>query len=53
MSTAAVLMYGRTVRALRGFTRASLDREPDWRRPGDELTTGYVPEPDAKPEAKS
>jgi hydrogenase small subunit len=33
MSTAAVLMYGRTVRALRGFTRASLDREPDWRRP--------------------
>jgi hydrogenase small subunit len=32
MSTAAVLMYGRTVRALRNFTRASLDKEPD-RRP--------------------
>jgi hydrogenase small subunit len=28
MSTAAVLMYGRTVRALRNFTRASLDKEP-------------------------
>jgi hydrogenase small subunit len=33
MSTAAVLMYGRTVRALRNFTKASLDKEPDWRRP--------------------
>jgi hydrogenase small subunit len=32
MSTAAVLMYGRTVRALRNFTRASLDKEPAWRR---------------------
>jgi hydrogenase small subunit len=41
MSTAAILMYGRTVRALRGFTRASLDREPDWRHKGDALTTGY------------
>ena len=29
MSTAAVLMYGRTVRALRNFTRSSLDKEPD------------------------
>jgi hydrogenase small subunit len=43
MSTSAVLMYGRTVRALRGFTRASLDREPSWRQPGDKLTTGYDP----------
>jgi hydrogenase small subunit len=33
MSTAAVLVYGRTVRALRNFTRASLDKEPDWRTP--------------------
>ncbi|MGH7266105.1 MAG: hydrogenase expression protein HypE [Candidatus Rokuibacteriota bacterium] len=33
MSTSAVLMYGRTVRALRNFTKASLDREPSWRRP--------------------
>ncbi|MGH7312800.1 MAG: hydrogenase expression protein HypE [Candidatus Rokuibacteriota bacterium] len=34
MSTSAVLMYGRTVRALRNFTKTSLDREPAWRRPG-------------------
>jgi hydrogenase small subunit len=34
ISTSAVLMYGRTVRALRNFTKASLDREPPWRRAG-------------------
>jgi hydrogenase small subunit len=34
MSTAAVLTYGRTVRALRQFTVASMNREPPWRRPG-------------------
>ena len=32
MSTSAVLMYGRTVRALRAFTKASLEKEPPWRR---------------------
>jgi hydrogenase small subunit len=37
LSTSAVLMYGRTVRALRNFTKTSLDREPPWRRPGTEL----------------
>jgi len=37
MSTAAVLMYGRTVRALRNFTKSSLDREPSWRQPGTQL----------------
>jgi hydrogenase small subunit len=42
MSTAAVLMYGRTVRALRNFTKTSLEKEPPWRAPGA-LTTGYVP----------
>jgi hydrogenase small subunit len=41
MSSAAVLMYGRTVRALRNFTRSSLEHEPRWRAPGAELTTGY------------
>ncbi len=40
MSSAAVLMYGRTVRALRNFTKSALDKEPDWRSPGD-LRTGY------------
>ncbi|HYE90137.1 MAG TPA: hydrogenase expression protein HypE [Terriglobales bacterium] len=33
MSTSAVLMYGRTVRALRSFTKTALDREPPWRGP--------------------
>ena len=33
MSTAAVLTYGRTVRALRQFTMDSMNREPAWRRP--------------------
>jgi hydrogenase small subunit len=32
MSSAAVLMYGRTVRALRNFTKSALDKEPAWRR---------------------
>jgi hydrogenase small subunit len=31
MSSSAVLMYGRAVRALRAFTIESLDREPEWR----------------------
>jgi hydrogenase small subunit len=41
LSTAAIATYGRTINALRAFTRASLHREPDWRHPGPELTTGY------------
>jgi hydrogenase small subunit len=44
MSSSAVGMYGRTVRALRSFTRMSLNKEPDWRRNTPELTTGYDPE---------
>ena len=41
MSSTAVVMYGRTVRALRQFTQAQLNREPMWRHPRPELTTGY------------
>jgi hydrogenase small subunit len=41
MSSAAVGMYGRTVRALRNFTRTSLDKEPPWRQPGPVLTSGF------------
>jgi hydrogenase small subunit len=33
MSTAAVSTYGTMVRALRGFTRGSMDAEPEWRGP--------------------
>ena len=43
MSSSAVLMYGRTVRALRQFTQGSLNREPEWRHARPELTTGYTP----------
>jgi hydrogenase small subunit len=31
LSTTAVAIYGRTVRALRSFTRASVNKEPEWR----------------------
>jgi hydrogenase small subunit len=31
LSTAAVAMYGKAIRALRQFTRASMNREPEWR----------------------
>jgi hydrogenase small subunit len=33
LSTASVQIYGRTVRALRRFTQASLNKEPEWRHP--------------------
>ena len=33
LSTTAVLTYGRTVRALRQFTQASMNQEPEWRKP--------------------
>ena len=44
LSTSAVVLYGNTVRALRSFTRASMNVEPEWRHPRPELTTGYAPE---------
>jgi hydrogenase small subunit len=44
MSSSAVLMYGRTVRALRNFTKNSLEKEPPWRVPGPSLSTGYKAE---------
>lgn len=37
MSSTAVLMYGRTVRALRQFTQIQLNKEPDWRKPSETL----------------
>ena len=43
LSTMAVLMYGRAVRSLRSFTRGSMNKEPEWRHTGTELTTGYKP----------
>ncbi|MCI0465279.1 MAG: hypothetical protein L0Z62_50800 [Gemmataceae bacterium] len=48
LSSTAVSIYGRTVRALRSFTRATLNKEPEWRHARPELTTGYLP-PARKP----
>jgi hydrogenase small subunit len=33
MSASAVTVYGKTVRSLRQFTQASMNREPEWRGP--------------------
>jgi hydrogenase small subunit len=41
LSTTAIAVYGRTIRALRSFTRSSMEREPSWRQAGPKLTTGY------------
>ncbi len=35
--------YGTLIRALRGFTNRSANREPRWHHRGPELTTGYNP----------
>jgi hydrogenase small subunit len=43
LSSAAVSMYGRAIRALRSFTNDTVNKEPKWRHPGTELTTGYRP----------
>jgi hydrogenase small subunit len=41
ISAGVVGIYGRAVSALRSFTNATLNKEPKWRHPGAELTTGY------------
>lgn len=41
LSSTAVAVYGRTVRALRSFTKSTMNKEPEWRHPRPELTTGY------------
>ncbi|HWP54588.1 MAG TPA: hypothetical protein VN476_10680, partial [Pyrinomonadaceae bacterium] len=35
LSSQAVMTYGRAIRALRGYTQASLNKEPVWRRRRD------------------
>jgi hydrogenase small subunit len=41
LSSTAVAVYGRTVRALRAFTKSTMNKEPDWRHNRPQLTTGY------------
>jgi hydrogenase small subunit len=47
LSTTAIVLYGRNVRALRRFTQGTMNKEPEWRHPRPELTSGYKP-PEAK-----
>jgi hydrogenase small subunit len=43
LSTAVVQPYGRAIRALRSITNNTVNKEPKWRHPGQQLTTGYRP----------
>jgi hydrogenase small subunit len=43
ISSAGIAPYGKTIRALRAFTNATANKEPKWRHPGRDLTTGYQP----------
>jgi hydrogenase small subunit len=46
-STAALALYGKMIRALRAITNNTVNGEPEWRRRGRELITGYQPRPGA------
>jgi hydrogenase small subunit len=39
-STGVIGLYGTAVRSLRRITTRTVDKEPKWRHPGKELTTG-------------
>lgn len=41
-STSTVASYGKMIRSLREITNSTVNKEPKWRHPGAELTTGYV-----------
>jgi hydrogenase small subunit len=43
LSSVAIGPYGKTIRMLRAITNATSNKEPKWRHPRAELTTGYRP----------
>jgi hydrogenase small subunit len=43
VSAGTIGVYGRTIRALRSITNSTVNKEPKWRHPRAELTTGYHP----------
>jgi hydrogenase small subunit len=43
ISSALIRPYGALIRALRGFTNTTANREPKWHHNGGELTSGYDP----------
>ena len=43
VSSTTISVYGKAIRALRHFTNDTVNKEPKWRHPRPELTTGYSP----------
>jgi hydrogenase small subunit len=43
LSTVVVGVWGGVLRGLRAITNRAVNKEPKWRHPGGELTTGYEP----------
>ncbi|HVY60674.1 MAG TPA: hydrogenase expression protein HypE [Planctomycetota bacterium] len=43
LSSKAVFLYGKVMKTLRRWTQRNANREPNWRHPRPELTTGYDP----------
>jgi hydrogenase small subunit len=43
VSSTAISIYGKTIRALRNVTNRTVNKEPKWRQRGTQLTTGYHP----------
>jgi len=43
MSSKASGIYGFVIRGLRAITHKTVNKEPRWRHPRPELTTGYQP----------
>jgi hydrogenase small subunit len=43
ISTNTARVIGSVTRSLRGFTNATVNEEPKWRRRGHALSTGYQP----------
>jgi hydrogenase small subunit len=43
VSAGTIGLYGRMIRSLRSITNNTVNKEPKWRHPGTQLTTGYRP----------
>ena len=43
LSTNVIGTYGRFIRTMRSITNTTVNKEPKWRHPGGQLTTGYRP----------
>ena len=43
LSTGTIAWWGKFIRKMRAITNKTVNREPKWRHPRAELTTGYIP----------